>query len=101
MKSWRGTAHFESELFRDSSVRFPTVLIPDLLSEHRFEDIAIDLLEPRFCGIWLATYRGSSLRQPMTHPPGGPSKIAAGTSASRLSPTEAEVRTACFWVWRY
>jgi hypothetical protein len=40
--------------------------------------------------------RDISLRQPMTHPPGGPSKIAAGASASGLSATEAEVvRTAC------
>jgi hypothetical protein len=50
------------------------------------------------CGIVLVL---SAYCQPMTHPPGGPSKIAAGTSASGLSPTEAEVRTACLRVWRY
>ena len=30
-----------------------------------------------------------------------PSKIAAGTSASRSSPTEAEVWAACLRPWRY
>ena len=44
--------------------------------------------------------RNSSLRQPMTHP-ARPSEIAAGTSASRSSPTEADVWTACLRVWRY
>jgi hypothetical protein len=52
--------------------------------------------------IEVRVYRDSSLRQAMTHPPGDPSKIAAGASASRLSPTEAEgVRTACLRAWRY
>jgi hypothetical protein len=30
----------------------------------------------------------------------GPSKIAASASASRMSPTEAEIRTACLRGWR-
>ena len=46
-------------------------------------------------------YRDSSPRQPMAHPPGGPSKIAAGASAPRISPTEVHARIACLGLWRY
>jgi hypothetical protein len=43
----------------------------------------------------------SALSQPMAHPPGGPSKIAAGASAPRKSPTEVDARIACLGLWRY
>ena len=44
-------------------------------------------------------YRDYLLRQPMTRPHRGISEIAAGASASRTSPTEAEIRTVCLRVW--
>ena len=45
--------------------------------------------------------RSYSSRRQQTDPRGGPSKIAAGASASRLSSTETEVRTVGLRAWGY